>query len=67
MLGEYVRSFWRRLRQNLPWLRPGRPTWGDKSPRILGICQQCGAVVLEGWHRKVENGYLCQRCAGKRH
>ena len=65
MLGEYVRSLWRQLRQKMPWGQKGQPTWGEKPPTILGVCQKCGAVVLEGWHREVENGFLCQRCAGK--
>ncbi len=61
-----MRSWWRRLRQKLPW-GPKSPTaWGDRSPKILGVCQECGAVVLEGWHRQVESGYVCQRCAGKK-
>ncbi len=66
MLGEYVRSLWRRLRQKMPWRQGGQPTWGEEPPTILGVCQKCGAVVLEGWHHKGEDGYLCQRCAGKK-
>jgi hypothetical protein len=65
MLGEYVRSLWRRWCRKMPWGRTGQPTWGEKPPTILGVCQKCGAVVLEGWHQEVENGFLCQRCAGK--
>jgi hypothetical protein len=65
MLGEYVRSLWTRWRLKMPWGRQGQPTWGEKPSTILGVCQKCGAVVLEGWHREVENGFLCQRCAGK--
>ena len=65
MLSEYVRSLWRQLRQKVPWGGQGQPTWGETPPTILGVCQRCGAVVLEGWHREGENGLLCQRCAGK--
>ncbi|MGQ9689165.1 MAG: hypothetical protein ACUVXF_10320 [Desulfobaccales bacterium] len=66
MLREFVRSLWRRLRRGFPWHVESDPTWGDNPPTILGVCRQCGAVVLEGWHRRVENGYLCRRCAGEK-
>ncbi len=47
------------------WRRPARPrppVWGDQPPVILGICRQCGAVVLEGWQAPAADGLLCRRC-----
>lgn len=65
MLKEILRGWWRRLRRLWPWDRQGTPVWGEGPPKILGVCQKCGAVVLEGWHQKLKDGYLCRRCAGK--
>jgi hypothetical protein len=59
------RVWWRRLLQRLGLTSGGQPVWGQGSPTILGICSQCGAVVLQGWHRQTPEGLLCQRCAGK--
>jgi len=61
-----VRGWWRRLRQLLPWGQKGQPTWGEKPPTILGVCRGCGAIVLEGWHRELDDGFLCQRCASRK-
>ncbi|MBW1992112.1 MAG: hypothetical protein JRI59_08365 [Deltaproteobacteria bacterium] len=55
---------WRRLLDRLLGRKKGLPVWGEGSPKVLGVCRQCGAVVLEGWHHPVEDGLLCRRCAG---
>ncbi|MEW6388116.1 MAG: hypothetical protein AB1491_11420 [Thermodesulfobacteriota bacterium] len=63
MVSSHFRQWWRRLAQKWPWRRRGVPTWGEHPPTILGVCRECGAAVLKGWHREVEGGFLCQRCA----
>jgi hypothetical protein len=63
MFQERVRGWWRRLVKKLPWGKKGLPVWGDEPPKVLGVCRQCGAMVMEGWHQKVEDGFLCRRCA----
>jgi hypothetical protein len=60
-----LRVWWRRFRQRLGLGPKGEPVWGPEAPTILGICAQCGAVVLKGWHRETPEGLLCLRCAGK--
>ncbi len=60
-----LRIWWQRALRKLGFGPKGLPVWGSESPTILGICSHCGAVVLEGWHRKTPAGLLCQRCAGK--
>jgi|GEM_PF-2129144 len=62
---------WQRLKRL--WARlTGRPAplaphlGGRGIPQIVGLCVHCGAVVVEGLHRKTPAGYLCQRCAGRR-
>lgn len=66
MIKEKISDWWRRLTKKLPWRKKGLPVWGEGSPNILGVCRECGAAVLEGWHRNVEDGYLCQRCAAQK-
>ncbi|MDP3182625.1 MAG: hypothetical protein Q8M54_07380 [Desulfobaccales bacterium] len=66
MSSEHRWRWWRRLFLRWPWRRRGLPTWGAGPPTILGVCLECGAVVLDGWHRQVPEGLLCQRCAGKK-
>ena len=52
--------------QKLGFHPKGLPVWGEGPPTILGVCANCGAVVLQGWHRETPSGLLCQRCASKR-
>ncbi|MBM4287065.1 MAG: hypothetical protein FJ135_02750 [Deltaproteobacteria bacterium] len=60
--------FWRQI-QRL-WQRskatPQAPNHlgGRGVPNILGICESCGAIVVEGLHKVTPTGHLCQRCAG---
>jgi hypothetical protein len=63
MLKEHLRAWWRRLTNKLPWRKRGLPVWGDGPPKVLGVCRQCGAMVMEGWHQKMADGFLCRRCA----
>ncbi|MDI6854673.1 MAG: hypothetical protein QME75_13845 [Deltaproteobacteria bacterium] len=63
MFKERVRGWWRRLLNNLPWRQPRLPVWGEGSPKVLGVCRRCGAMVMEGWHAEAEDGCLCRRCA----
>jgi len=65
MAFDYLRGWWRRLLRRLGWRFKGLPTWGEGPPTILGVCANCGAVVLKDWHREIPGGLLCQRCAGK--
>jgi hypothetical protein len=60
-----LQVWWRRILQKLGLGHAGQPVWGQEPPTILGICSRCGAVVLQGWHHKTPEGFLCQRCAGK--
>ncbi len=57
-------DIWRRLRRR-PKEEPQQPTHlgGRGIPNILGVCQACGAVVVEGLHQATPTGFLCQRCA----
>lgn len=63
----YWSGLWRRL-----WGRakqepqPPSHVGGRGIPNLLGICEGCGAVVVEGWHEATPTGYLCQRCARRR-
>ncbi|MBM4285673.1 MAG: hypothetical protein FJ128_10565 [Deltaproteobacteria bacterium] len=66
ILSDIFGSLWRRLKARWPWRRPGASVWGDEPPVILGTCRQCGAVVLQGWHRETAEGLLCRRCASSR-
>jgi hypothetical protein len=66
MMKEQLRAWWRRLVNKLPWRKKGLPVWGEGSPKPLGVCRECGAMVMEGWHHQVEDGFLCRRCAGER-
>jgi hypothetical protein len=65
MWTDKVKSWWRRLLNHWPWRRRGLPVWGEGSPKVLGVCKKCGAMVMEGWHHQLEDGYLCRRCAGQ--
>jgi len=65
MASVYLRDWWRRFLQKLGFHPKGLPVWGEGPPTILGVCANCGAVVLQGWHRETPSGLLCQRCAGK--
>ncbi len=60
-----LRVWWQRALQKLGLGPKGLPVWGSGSPTILGICSQCGAVVLQGWHQETPRGLVCQRRAGK--
>jgi hypothetical protein len=62
-------DFWRRFWPR-PKATPQPPSHvgGRGIPNILGVCEDCGAVVVEGLHHPTPAGYLCQRCAtSKRH
>ncbi len=63
MFKERVRGWWRRLVKALPWSKPRLPVWGEGPPKVLGVCRQCGAMVMEGWHAEAADGLVCQRCA----
>lgn len=63
MIKEHVRGWWRRLVSQWLWRKKGLPVWGEGPPKVLGVCRQCGALVMEGWHHKLPDGYLCRRCA----
>jgi hypothetical protein len=65
MLKAKLKLWWRRLLNNWPWRQRGLPVWGEGSPKVLGVCKKCGAMVMEGWHQKLEDGFLCRRCAGQ--
>ena len=59
---EIIRGWWR---QPPAASRPASHLGGQGVPNILGICQDCGAVVVEGLHQAAPTGYLCQRCANR--
>jgi hypothetical protein len=65
MLSALIQQWWQRFRQKLSLKPKGEPVWGPEPPTIQGICSNCGAVVLKGWHRETPEGLLCQRCAGQ--
>jgi hypothetical protein len=62
---SWWRSAWERLLREIGWRPRGLPAWGEGPPTILGVCSNCGAVVLEGWHQETAQGLICQRCANK--
>jgi hypothetical protein len=57
---EFLRRLWRRAKKPPP--QPGH-VGGQGIPKILGVCDDCGAVVVEGLHHPTSTGWLCQRCA----
>lgn len=57
---ELIRGMWRRTEAKP---QPPSHLGGRDIPNILGVCQDCGAVVVEGLHKPTPNGFLCQRCA----
>lgn len=60
---EKIRQWWRRPRATPP---PPSHLGGQGVPNLLGICQDCGAVVVEGLHQTTPTGFRCQRCANRR-
>jgi hypothetical protein len=57
---EFLRRLWRRPKETPPL--PGH-VGGRGIPNLLGVCEDCGAVVVEGLHHPTSRGFLCQRCA----
>ena len=64
-LWQFLRRLWERPKKKAP---PPSHLGGQGVPIILGVCEDCGAVVVEGLHRPTATGFICQRCAaGSRH
>jgi hypothetical protein len=63
-----MQRLWQFLRRLWPstQVRPDLPSHvgGRGIPVILGVCEKCGAVVIEGLHQGTATGFICQRCAG---
>ena len=57
---RHIRRLWRRPKETP---QPPNHLGGRGIPKILGICESCGAVVIEGLHQPTPTGFLCQRCA----
>ncbi|MBW1916987.1 MAG: hypothetical protein JRI57_03045 [Deltaproteobacteria bacterium] len=66
LVANSITRFWDRLISCFK-RSPHPPTHlgGQNIPTILGICERCGAMVIQGLHQQTETGYLCQRCAGQ--
>ncbi|WP_148231161.1 hypothetical protein [Desulfobacca acetoxidans] len=63
---SWWRKIWSRWRAREKAIVARSHLGGRDIPKILGICQECGAVVVEGLHQITPRGYLCQRCANSR-
>lgn len=63
---QRLKRLWSRLTGRAETPPPATHLGGRGVPKIVGICRQCGAVVVEGLHQKTPDGYLCQRCANRR-
>jgi len=65
-----MQTWWQFLRRLWPGSKTGPQLpshlGGQGIPKILGICENCGAVVIDGLHRATATGFICQRCAGGR-
>ncbi len=56
-------DFLRRMIRRTPYRPPAAHVGGKGIPTIVGICEECGAVVVQGLDHRTAGGYRCRRCA----